>query len=261
MSMTVEARQEVEKLLFAGDRMRAIQYLNNTFDVTLPDAELLVAALERELNVQAQNKAGTPWPTETTLGGPLKSKVTELLQKGRKSEAVNAVRKNLHVGLKEALMMVEEVAREANPNYVSFNVTGCFQTVAKGIGIFLLIVALMFLAGAAVTYFLQLQSINKSDLVTGEVTELKYLAGGESAPVITYQWQGKAQSYQSNYYSSPPDFQPGQTVSLYVNREEPHGIIIESFGDRYAVIVGLAIIGTVLLAISIVFIHFGRRKF
>jgi ribosomal protein L7/L12 len=261
MSMTVEARQEVEKLLRAGERNRAIQYLNNTFNISLQDSELLVAALEQQLSLNAESIASTQSTQETTLGGNLKAEVSDLLQKGRKLDAVKSVRQQLHVGLKEALTMVEEVAREMNPNYVAFNPAGCLRTVAKAIGIFLMVVALMFLSGAAIAYFFQDQSIKKSDLVQGEITEMKYLETGESAPVITYDWNGKTQSYESNYYTSPPDFKPGQAVSLYINREEPGEVIINSFSDRYAVIVGLGIIGGVLLAVSIVFIYFARRKF
>ena len=149
MSMTIEAKEEVEKLLRAGERLRAIQYLNNTFNISLQDAELLVAALEQEKNITADRASATSTYAATTLDGPLKAEVTQLLQQGRKLDAIKSVRKNLHVGLKEALVMVEEVAREVNPNYVSFNLTGCLQTVAKGIGIFLMIVSLIFL-GAAV---------------------------------------------------------------------------------------------------------------
>ena len=50
-------------------------------------------------------------------------------------------------------------------------------------------------------------------------------------------------------------------LSIFVPREEPDEIIIDSFAARYALIVGLAVPGTVLLLISIVFLHFGRRKF
>ncbi|MEX2233612.1 MAG: DUF3592 domain-containing protein [Cyclobacteriaceae bacterium] len=261
MSMTIEARQEVEKFLRAGERLRAVQYLNNTFNISLQDAELLVAALEQEIGINAEATAVPATTSTTTLDGPLKAEVTQLLQTGRKLDAVKSVRKNLHVGLKEALVMVEEVAREANPNYVSFNLTGCLQVAAKGLGIFLMIVSIMFLAAAGIIYYLQEQSISNSDRVSGEVTEMKTIDTGGSAPVVSYEWSGKRRTYESNYYASPPDYQVGQTVSLYVNRDDPDDILIDTFVNRYALIVGLLVPGAVLLLISIGFLYFAKRKF
>jgi hypothetical protein len=163
--------------------------------------------------------------------------------------------------LKEALVMVEEVAKEANPNYVSFNLRGCLQIAAKGLGIFLLIVSVMFLAAGGIIYFLQEHSISNSDLVSGVVTEMKTIDTGGSAPVVAYEWNGEKRSYESNYYASPPDYEVGQRVSLYINRDEPDDIIVDTFVDRYALIVGLLVPGVVLLLISIVFLYFARRKF
>ena len=81
------------------------------------------------------------------------------------------------------------------------------------------------------------------------------------APVIEYEWKGKLRSHESHTYSSPPDYKVGEAVSLFVNREDTGDVIIDTFADRYALIVGLGFIGGVLCLISIVFLYFGRRKF
>ncbi|MEX1241285.1 MAG: DUF3592 domain-containing protein [Cyclobacteriaceae bacterium] len=259
--MTGEIKDQVEKLLRAGERPRAIQYLQETFNISFEDAGNLVAALERETGI-TPDKVGAPVaPIATTIDGPLKTDVSELLKSGRKLQAVQVVRSNLHVGLREALLLVEEVAREVNPNYVSFNATGCIQLVAKGLGIFLMVVSIFFLAAAAIIYFFQSQSISKSDRVTGLVTEMKSMDTGESAPVVEYEWKGNKRSYQSTYYSSPPDYEVGQTVPLFVNREDPEEVTLDTFTDRWALIVGLAVPGAFLLLVSIVFLYFARRKF
>lgn len=259
--MTGDVKDQVEKLLRAGERPQAIQYLQDTFNISSGDAEKLVEALEREAGITPDRVESPVVSTATTIDGPLKKEVAELLKTGRKLEAVRVVRKNLHVGLREALVLVEEVAREANPNYVSFNATGCLQLVAKGLGIFLMIVSVFFLAAAAIIYFFQSQSISNSDRVTGVVTEMKYIDTGESAPVVEYEWKGDKRSYESTYYSSPPDYQVGQTVPLFVNREDPEDITLDTFTDRWALIVGLAVPGAFLMVVSIVFLYFGRRKF
>jgi hypothetical protein len=259
--MTGEIKEEVEKLLRAGERPEAVQYLQNTFNISSEDATTLVEAVERETGISAEQAETGTGPAATRIDGVLKTEVVELLKAGRKFDAVQVVRRNLHVGLREAVLRVEEVAREVNPNYHSFNATGCLQFVAKGFGIFLMIVSIFFMAAAAIIYFFQSQSIGKSDRVNGLVTEMKSLDTGESAPVVAYEWKGNKRSYESTYYSSPPDYEVGQTVPLFVNREDPEDITLDTFSDRWALIVGLAVPGAFLLVVSIVFLYFGRRKF
>lgn len=258
--MTSEAKKEVERLLQAGQKIRAIKYLNDTFNISLQDSKILVEALEQEMAMNPGDPVA-PSPSATTLDGPLKAEVVRLLQTRRKLEAVKYVKKHLNIGLKEALMMVEEVAKENNPNYVLFNATGCLRGVAKGIGIIFGFVGIIFLGTAGFIFYFQSQSIHNSDLVTGKVTEMQYLDEGGSAPVVEYEWKGKKRSYQSNSHSTPPDYQVGETVSLYVNREEPNEIVLDTFADRYALIVGLGVIGTVLSLISLLFFYFASRKF
>ncbi|HET9487597.1 MAG TPA: DUF3592 domain-containing protein [Chryseosolibacter sp.] len=258
--MTGEAKQEVERLLRLGERDRAIQYLDETFKVSRQDANTLVETLEREMGLIPENPQPAPTAT-TSLDGELKTSVAQLLAKGRKLEAVKLVKKDLNLGLRESLLMVEEVAREVNPSYVSFNLGGCFQMVAKGLGVFMMIVSVMMLVAAGLIYFFQTQSIGNSERVTGVVTEMRALETGETAPVVQYEWKGNNRSYESTYYSSPPDYYVGQSVSLYVNRDDQDDIILDTFSDRYALIVGLAVPGVVFLVVSIVLLYFGRRKF
>lgn len=260
MSISAEAKSEVERLLRAGDRQRAIQYLINNFNISSQDASVLVEALEREMALTV-GSAGRPSVSFTTLEGPLKGEVARLLTAGRKPDAVKLVRTNLNLNLKQSLVMVEEVAREVIPGYVSYNATGCLQTVAKGVGVFLLIASSLFLVAAGVIYFLQLRSIGNSDRVTGVVTQMNTLDTGESAPVIAYEWKGNKRSYESTFYSSPPDYEVGQVLSLFVDRDDAGGITLDTFADRYALIVGLAVPGAILLLVSIVFIYFARSKF
>jgi hypothetical protein len=82
-----------------------------------------------------------------------------------------------------------------------------------------------------------------------------------SAPVVEFEWRGEKRSYQPNYYSSPPNYEVGQQVALFVNRDDPEDVTIDSFTDRWALIVGLSAPGAIVFAVSIVFLYFGKRKF
>jgi ribosomal protein L7/L12 len=258
--MTSEAKQEVEKLLLAGQKTRAVEYLVYTYKLSLQDAQLLVETLEAEIASTAQRAAAAGAPS-TTLEGTMKAVVIRLLNKNKKMEAVKHVKNTLGTGFKEALFLVEEVARETNPNDVSSNATGCLRHIAKGLGIFFGLIALLLLIAVGLIYYFQAQSIRNSDLVPGRVTEMRQLEEGPSAPVIDYEWAGDKRSYASDTYSSPPEYQVGQSVTLYINREEPEDILINTFSDRYALLVGLGVIGAVFGAISIVFLYFASRKF
>jgi ribosomal protein L7/L12 len=259
--MTSEAKQEVEKLLHDGQKSQAVQYLSNTFQVSLDDARMLVETLEMEIAARTPVASTTQFNSGTTLDGPVKQEVIRLLEQRQKIEAVKYVKNHLRTGLKEALLWVEEVARETDPNYSAFNATGCVRGFIKAIGVFLAFVALMFFIGTAVIYYFQERSVSRSDLVEGKVTEVQYLEEGQAAPVISFQWKGKQRSYASNTYSDPPDYRVGQAIPIYVNREEPDDVLINTFEDRYALLVGLGVIGAVFGGFAIVCLYFARAKF
>ncbi len=264
MSLTSEAKQEAEQMLRSGDRQGAIQYLNEAFNISLEEAGVLVHALEQEIttgNTVLDEQAPAPSSPEDKM----KIVIGQLLSQRQKLEAVKYVRQTMNLGLREALAMVEGVARETDPRYRSVSipgVAGCLQVVAKGLGVFLAVVAFFFLAAGGIIFYFQSEGVRASDRIVGKVKEMKYMDSGESAPVIEYNWNGKMRTYTSHTYSSPPDYQVGETVPIFVRLEnEDADVIIDSFVDRYAVIVGLGIIGGFLGLISIVFLYFGRRRF
>ena len=261
--MTQEVKGEVRRLLISGERGKAIAYLETAFNISFHHASLLVETLEREISPSV-TEAVVPPPsqqTPATLDGSLKAEVMELLKTRRQSEAVRRVREKLNLGMKDALVLVGQVAREQNPNMVSFSPRGCLQVVARGLGIFLMVVSLLFLGIAAIIYFKQARSIASSDRVEGVVSEMKSLDTGESAPLLEFEWRGKKRSFESTFYSYPPDYEVGQRLFLFVNRDDPEDVTLDTFEDRWALIVGLSVPGGVFLLISIVILQFAKRKF
>ncbi|MEO5603923.1 MAG: hypothetical protein ABIR06_23610 [Cyclobacteriaceae bacterium] len=201
--MTSEAKQEVARLLLAGEKTSAIQYLSDTYTISLQDAKLLVETLEAEMSTSSIVSANPIIKSSTALDGKLKGEIILLLKTKGKIEAIKYVKKTLNIPLKEALMMVGEVARETNPNYAADNARGCLRGVSKGLGIFFGFVALLFVGSAGVIFYSQTQSIGNSDLVTGQVAEMRHIEEGGSAPVIQFEWKGMKRTYLSNTYSSP----------------------------------------------------------
>lgn len=219
--MTQDVKEKVERFLRAGERDHGIKYLQNTFNISSQDAGVLVDALENEISPAPSAAPVRPDDPATTR--PDVSKV-----------------------------VVQIIRTEAS---------GCLQTVAKGLGVFLMIISIVFLVAAATIYFLQSMSINKSDRVIGVVREMRSNDNGASAPVLEFEWRGNKRSYESTYYSMPPEYHLGEEVFLFVNRDDPEDITIDTFIDRWALIVGLSVPGAVIFLISIGFLYFGKRKF
>lgn len=97
-------------------------------------------------------------------------------------------------------------------------------------------VGLLFMGVAVLIYYQQSGTIRKSDPVKGKVVRLQSGNGSGSAPVVQYQWRGNTYTYTSGTYSSPPAYSIGEWVPIYVNRDDPGDIIIDTFIDRYFLI-------------------------
>jgi hypothetical protein len=157
-------KKEVALLLKSGQLDEAIQYLQKSFSISLQNAHVLIDVLEREVADSGNGDSFAAVATAPTLDAKVKTEVVQLLQKKRKAEAVQFLRKHVHMGRREALITVEVLVREINPHYRTVSITGCLHMLFKGVGLFLLMVSVVFLAAAGVVYFLQAESINDSGL-------------------------------------------------------------------------------------------------
>lgn len=253
MSITQEAKQEVQQLLAAGQKQLAVQYLSDTFQISEDEANVLVNALENE---SQSLKSST-----TILTGDIKIKVIDFLKVNKKMEAIRYVREKTGAQLKSALELVEEVEKEINPNFKSAG--GCVGGVFKLVSLFFFGVSFLLLGGAGLSYYMEEESIKKSDLIKGRVISLTPSDDHDGtqtyAPVVGYEWNGKDRTYHSNMYSYPPAYEVDEEVELYVNREDPDSVYINSFSDRWLVVTILGGIGSVFLVIAIILTVVGRK--
>lgn len=255
MSITQQAKEEVKQLLVRGQKSEAIQHLKDTFQISDEEAKTLVDALERE----QETSGGSAFVSALT--GGLKTQVTQLLLSNKKMEAIRLVRTQTGAQLKTALDLVENVQKEINPNFKRAG--GCVGSGFKIMSIFFYGISFLLLGGAGLTYYYEEESIKKSDLVTGKVAALEPNHDSDGtdtyAPVVSYTWNGQEKTYRSTMYSYPPAYEVGEEVQLFVNREEPEKVYINSFSDRWLPVTILGGLGCFLLIFAII-MSFASRK-
>lgn len=255
MSITQQAKEEVKQLTARGQKTEAVQYLKDTFQISDEEAKALVDALERE----QETPGGLT--VASALSGDLKTQVTQLLLSNKKMEAIQLVRTQTGEPLKASLDLVENIEKEINPNFKRSR--GCVGSGFKIMSIFFYGISFLLLGGAGLTYYYEDESIKKSDLVTGKVTSLEPNNDSDDtdtyAPVVSYTWNGHEKTYRSTMYSYPPAYEVGEEVQLFVNREDPEKVYINSFADRWLPITILGGLGCFLLIFALI-MSFASRK-
>jgi ribosomal protein L7/L12 len=258
MSITTEAKTEVQRLLQQQQKVQAIKYLCDTFGISLQESKILVEAAEMELSARAV--AITNQTSSTSLSGPLKHEVTALLQINKKIEAVKRVKSELNTSLKEALVLVEEVDKETNPNYRSVNLdSGCLRGGLKAFAVIFGLIGVIFLGIVGIIYYLQNQTINNSITTSGIVVDFRIQDGSGSAPVISYQLNSEKKLYYSSTYSTPSAYDLNEEVSLFINRSDPDDVIVDTFSDRWLLITIFGGIGSFFLLFCALFMFAGRK--
>jgi ribosomal protein L7/L12 len=259
MDISSEAKQEVERLLAAGQKIQAVEYLQTTFNITTEQARQLADVVEAEW--QARSLV-TESASSTALDGELKLEVIDLLESDQKLEAIKLVKTELGTGLKEALAMVEEVQPEAGINHRPSNTPeakGCIRSTFTLVSLIFGFVGFLLFCIAGAIYYFQSSGIENSQIVTGRVSDLVYSSSMGTAPVITYEWHGKQYTYQSNTFSTPPSYAINEKVELYVNNDDPTDVVVNTFVDRWLAITIVGGLGFVFSLFATVFFIAERK--
>ena len=107
--------------------------------------------------------------------------------------------------------------------------------------------------GLAVFFYVEKDAqLKNSYLATGIVVD--YIFNEGAAPVISYEVDGTPYQFTSSLYSSPPAFELNETVEIYVNKDDPSDIIINSFVNKWLIVTIFATFGLVLDLIGILLI-------
>jgi ribosomal protein L7/L12 len=268
MSISREAKKEVERFLREGRKIAAIKHLRDYYGLSLSQSKVIVEDLEQNGDdgpVAASFPDGSPNADEI-----LKAEIKRLLAGGKKIQAIKLAKDTLRIRLNGAKVWVDDIEREMNPNHRPLHgVARPYRTGATGralhsgaggilMGAFIAL-GLLFMGGATYVYLRQSQSIQQSDLIKGKVVSMQQNNEGMSAPVIAYEWHGTKRVYSSKTYSSPPAFSVDEEVPVYVNRQDPDNITVDTFSERWLLMFILSVLGAFFVGIPLLIMYFTTR--
>ncbi len=181
-----------------------------------------------------------------------KSKVRQLIAANKKIEAVKLVKEEFDLSLKTALEVVEAIDANENIHFNSFqrdtfanrNVrprTNTFSLLSK---VFLGVGALLLAVGAALAWDTDRQLAN-SERVTGMVVELVRGSGNGAYPLVQYTYNGQQETVSGGVTSSPPVYELGEQVGIYVPNDPTQEVLIDSLTELWFVPLILSFIGVV----------------
>jgi len=114
------------------------------------------------------------------------------------------------------------------------------------------------LAIAAVIFYFGQKAQDQYIKVEGVVVRNQF-NGGMARPVISYKWQGEEHLYADNTYTSPPAYDRGEKIELFVNPNDPKDVWINSFIGRYLAMTIVGGIGLIFLGFLALF-HYAFNK-
>lgn len=193
------------------------------------------------------------------------TEVRRLLKLNKRFEAVRYLQNTLNVSNSDADQLVgaveNEIAQEQleTVRYTAAQTKGCGSVLLKimsfGFGFF----GLGFIVLGIGAYLLFTYIEPGAVEVKGQVVQLNSNESGSMAPTIEYEWNGEIKTYRSEVYSSPPDFEIGQTVSVWVNPEDPNNATVIQTEMGWIFISVFGGIGLFFFVIAIVLFRIGKK--
>ena len=121
------------------------------------------------------------------------------------------------------------------------------------------IAGIILLLAASVQY-LQIRN-KKTKWVPVDGTVANFIVSteeGGAAPVVIYIWEDDSLSFTSNLYNSPPSFNLGDTVSLFVNPGAPDEVVLDQF-QLYLLSLVLFVLGFLFDVVGLSILFFSKK--
>jgi hypothetical protein len=195
-----------------------------------------------------------------------KAHAKELIEMGEQIEAVRYFQETLHVSADQALALAEKLQQEMDHTSLEDKVEALKRefpkpsgfSVGKIVGSVFLSVGVIMLG--IVTYLII--SNNKFEQravhTKGKVIDYKNYQssndnGGSTTmytPVFEYAFNGQSYQHTSSTSSSSPGYEIGAEVDVLVDPKNPREILINSFWEKWFVVVLLGFMGTIFSGVG-----------
>jgi hypothetical protein len=105
---------------------------------------------------------------------------------------------------------------------------------------------------AVVVYINKQNKMENSIIISAQVIKFVVSDGGGFAPILKYEIDGTEYQVTSSMYSNPPAYEPNEIIEIYVSKDDPYDVMINSFTSKWLAIIILAFFGLVLDIIGVV---------
>ena len=115
-----------------------------------------------------------------------------------------------------------------------------------------MVVSLAAWIAAVVVYINKQNKMENSIITSAQVIKFVVSDGGGFAPILKYEIDGTEYQVTSSMYSNPPAYEPNEIIEIYVSKDDPYDVMINSFTSKWLAVIILAFFGLVLDIVGVV---------
>jgi hypothetical protein len=210
-----------------------------------------------------------------------KQQVRDLIAQGKKLKAVRHLQDHFDLTAEQALALTEQVAQEMEKagldtqlvfqQEIKSRVTNSLKDskIPKVIGSIFTFFGLCMLGVVVYVYVTDSSFIDQAILIEGKCTgydsyESSDDNGGSTTmytAIFTYAYQGEEFTHYSGSSSSSQDYDYDEVVEIYIDPNNPADALVNSFWERWFIIILLGFMGTLFSGLGLMAILlFGRSN-
>jgi hypothetical protein len=201
-----------------------------------------------------------------------KKRATELIEMGDKLEAVRYFQQTLNITADQALTLAEKLEEELGialfeKSVEKKEISTSGVNVGKLVGSIFMGVGIIMLSVIAYLIVSNNKFEQRAVRTKGKVIDYKNYQssndnGGSTTmytPVFEYEFNGQSYQHTSSTSSSSPEYEIGEEVEVLVDPKRPAEILINTFWEKWFVVVLLGFMGTIFTGVGFLVFRFVGR--
>lgn len=206
-----------------------------------------------------------------------KEELRVLIREGKKIKAVRKLQQTYGLTAEQSLTLVEELTKEIDLEPKSKDVLHKEMLdrmrnrtkgadIGKYIGSFFAICGLFMLAGGTYSFVSDSEFVSHAELIEGKCigydSYISHSDEGSSTmftPIFEYEFRGKTYEQLGEVSSSGQDYDINEVVEIYVDPESPTNILVNTFWDRWFLVMILGIMGVMFTGMGLLAVVMSRN--